>query len=208
MRAGNQDYKEAEMKLCSIDSCGGKRHARGWCHTHYSRWYRYKTTDLTVRFGPITWDRLLACSITNKETGCIEWQRGTSAGYGFITRHGVFERTHRISYQLNYGEIPKGLCVCHHCDNPICINPEHLFLGTHADNMADMTRKGRNNIMIGEDAPRSKLLEKQVIHIRKIYTGKRGQIAELSRLYDVSFGCMWAVINRVSWKHLTVRNAP
>lgn len=79
---------------------------------------------------------------------CWEWQ-GTRlpSGYGRIgiagKGQGVTDLTHRVAYRIANGEIPPGMEVCHTCDNPPCCNPDHLFLGTHADNMRDMSAKGR-----------------------------------------------------------------
>jgi hypothetical protein len=82
-------------------------------------------------------------SATRPDQGCWEWQGSKNRGYGTFSRNGRSERAHRHAWILTYGEIPPGLMVCHHCDNPPCIRPEHLFIGTMLDNMRDAARKGR-----------------------------------------------------------------
>lgn len=82
--------------------------------------------------------------IVDDDTSCWEWRGWCDKdGYGNVRRGAGLKRTHRVAYQLVYGEIPEGLFVLHHCDNPPCVRPEHLFLGTHQDNIADKVAKNR-----------------------------------------------------------------
>ena len=84
------------------------------------------------------------------DSGCWEWMGARNAqGYGFIWKDGS-GYVHRAAYELLVGPIPEGLIVCHHCDNPSCWNPEHLFAGTYKDNREDMIRKGRGRTKNGD----------------------------------------------------------
>jgi hypothetical protein len=129
-----------------------------------------------------------------KGNGCWEWLGGRqSGGYGTFTaypRRSV--KAHRFAYELAVGPIPPGLYVCHRCDNRGCVNPAHLFLGTHQDNMDDRTRKGRGWNPSGEANPRAKLTYARADQIRR----RRREGLKLREL-EAEFGLSRATIDRV-----------
>lgn len=106
-----------------------------------------------------------------KTDGCWLWTGNhDTAGYGrFWFDANTRVPAHRVSYEFHYGPIPEGLFVCHHCDNPPCVNPAHLFLGTAQDNVSDMCAKGRNVPLAGSSSGRAKLTEQDVIEIRALF---------------------------------------
>ena len=120
-------------------------------------------------------------------------------GYGIVRLNGNIVRAHRVSYFLEHGIIPEGLHICHHCDNPSCVNPSHLFAGTHKDNMQDKVNKGRCNAVYGEKHHKASLTEEQVLEIRAI---KNINQTEIAKLYGIHFNVVSSIILRKSWRHI------
>lgn len=100
-----------------------------------------------------------------KTDSCWEWT-GYTRRYGYFNNGTNVEVSHRYSYKLHKGEIPDGMYICHTCDNPSCVNPEHLFLGTQKDNMQDMWEKGRGNPPRGIRNSNARLTDEQVQQIK------------------------------------------
>lgn len=145
---------------------------------------------------------------------CWLWtgsRKGDASGaYGLLAvgGHGHQKRlrAHRVAWELHHGPIPAGLHVCHRCDNPPCVNPAHLFLGSRRENMQDMVRKGRHRAsfprLIGADHSQAKLTDAQVLEMRARYS--RGGItqAELAAEYGVSSTHVSGILTRRFWPHL------
>jgi hypothetical protein len=133
------------------------------------------------------------------ESGCWIWMRGRANGYGKLRRDdSSMIYAHRISWALYHGPIPAGIFVLHRCDVRCCVNPAHLFLGTAADNLADMDKKGRRVTPRGEIHCRSKLTAADVISIRSDSRAGR----ELAEIYGVTEGTINRVKRRSHWRHV------
>jgi hypothetical protein len=134
---------------------------------------------------------------TPAENGCIEWTGSANGkGYGMMVYKGHIRAAHRISWMEHFGDIPGNMLVCHRCDNPKCINPMHLFLGTNQDNMNDMKRKGRQYTPKGEDHARSKLTWDAVRDIRT----SSDSAMMLAKRYGVSDMTIYYVKTGKGWK--------
>ncbi len=147
-----------------------------------------------------------------KSDGCWEWQgKCTINGYGYIVHNGKGLLTHRVSWELHKGPIPEGLVVCHHCDNRRCIRPDHLFVGTLADNNHDMMAKGRarfhladpnRHIQRGVECSWAKLSESDVIEMRRLYDDRILRVADIARNYSVHYMTASDIVHRRKWTHV------
>lgn len=154
---------------------------------------RRATLPIEERF----WPKVQKCD------GCWQWLSvKNSEGYGLFRVRGRRLRAHRLSYALTYGPIPDGYIVCHHCDNPSCVRPDHLFLGTNADNVADCIQKGRRRAAgaRGEAHGHSILTQEAVNDIRARYIPYTVTQKMLADEYGVSENAVWHVIHRSRWR--------
>ena len=164
------------------------------------------------------------------ETACWVWTAGKAEGYGVLRVNGKNMGAHRFSWEIHYGPIPQGLWVLHRCDNRSCPRPDHLFVGTCADNEADKKAKGRQakgerqgtythpesrsrgsrngahtrpeNRPRGERHGGAKLTESDIIQIRQEYKNGNANQYELAALFGVKQSQIWQIIHYKSWKHI------
>lgn len=174
------------------------------------------TPTVALRF----WSKVFK---SQQPSECWVWMGARNhKGYGrFSTSHQHTFQSHRIAWMLCNGPIPAGMCVCHHCDNPPCCNPAHLFIGTVADNQADMKRKGRATgpknpvrgsghyahqhpelVLRGSKCGMAKLSESLVSEIRDRYSSRTVSMYQLGREYGVARTLIGMIIHRKIWRHV------
>lgn len=181
-----------------------------------------KSRPLEERF----WEKV------RKTDGCWEWTGAKAAGYGCIgggPGKGLV-KAHRLSWEMHNGPAPDGLCVLHHCDNPTCVRPDHLYVGTQKQNADDRESRGRlvhhsgdahwthrfpervrkgfggdlknKRPFDGERNPRSKLLARHVLDIRELYASGEVDQKELARMYGVDQTTISNIVVRKTWKNI------
>jgi hypothetical protein len=164
---------------------------------------------------PLAW-RLWSRVIFRGSTDCWEFQSLKTDGYGQIWVNGRMMLAHRVAYELEHGSIPEGLDALHHCDNPCCINPEHLFLGTKADNVADMVAKGRqakgerNGMRLhperrprGERHGSAKVTAEQVRDLRARFAAGGITQTQLAREAGISRYALSLLLSGRTWAHVS-----
>jgi hypothetical protein len=150
------------------------------------------------------WERRRRTVLDNhqEKDGCWEYLGAVNEhGYGTVKIKDVTWMAHRLSYRRNVGPIPEGMQVLHRCDNPACINPGHLWLGTHNDNMRDMKRKGRRlGVNTGEENGAAKLTWEDVDEIRARYEAGGISQEALATEYDVTQTAIYRIVRGKTWQ--------
>ena len=158
-----------------------------------------------IKDSRTTKDRFDEKWIPEPTTGCWLWIGAFNQyGYGVIYmgtgRGHVPNRAHRISWEIHRGPIPYGLCVLHRCDNPSCVRPDHLFLGTQSENVRDAVVKGRN--ARGSRIAASKLNEEDVRGIKALFHVDEMAPSEIAKHYGISINQTSAILRGQYWKHV------
>lgn len=196
---GNQLHENGDTKDCHRCASTVRRLKRQnpavWRRIQYCRACGPQARKKTLTVGLL---RDL-CSI-NEASGCWEWGgRATKKTENYSTPiiwvNGKNRIASRVMWEISFGDIPKGMFVCHRCDLPLCLNPEHLFLGTHRDNMDDMVQKGRNARPRGDMSATSILREEQV---RKIMIDDRPGVV-IAKEYGVARTTIYAIKGGQNW---------
>ena len=136
-----------------------------------------------------------------KSDSCWNWKGSFRKSYGRFQFNKKVYPAHRFIWEHLYGELPKDLFVCHSCDNRKCVNPSHLFVGTHEENMSDMSEKGRSPKMPGEKNPAAKLKTENILDIRKRKADGE-TLEEIANRYKISFQHVSDIVNLKRWKHI------
>ena len=191
--------------VCCIKECDLPVLALGLCNKHWRRNKKFGSpVAVSSHSGSnkgLTAEERFAKSV-RKTDSCWIWTASRDKnGYGIfrgMIGQTAFTRAHRFSYALHTGDMLVGMQALHTCDNPSCVNPNHLFSGTGADNMRDKVQKGRSRVPVGEQHGKAVLTERQVKSILK----DPRPYAEIAAQYDVKPSTIGSIKQRISWKHL------
>lgn len=171
--------------------CHAKANARAFCSQKC-----WQSQSLEKKFWKLV-------NISEADS-CWEWQgRRHARGYGTIKDGGKLRLAHRVSWEIHFGPIPEGMCVCHKCDNPPCINPSHFFLGTNQENTADRVAKGRSGRTQGEANHQAKINNSIVLDIF-IFRGDGFGSKEIAEALCIRRAMVNDVLSRRRWKHVPI----
>ena len=196
------------MSECGFDGCSKPVKAVDLCGMHLSRLYRNGDPAAVRRRRPIyrgsdVGEFITANADIRDTNECIEWKgaRTVRGGYGVFTCAQKDYLAHRVSYEVHVGPIPNGMLIRHKCDNPPCVNPKHLEIGTDALNVADMINRGRNSR--GEDHTSAKLKQAEAMEILRLCSERNVSHVAIAEMFGVSRATVGDIGRRRSWKHLT-----
>lgn len=188
--------------ICEVDGCIKPLKHRGWCLSHYKRWYKYGDPTLGAPSHYTNPDDAFAAKTRiDVESGCLLWTGSSDyKGYGSLRIKGKLVKAHRFAWARKNGPIPNGKLVLHRCDNPSCVNADHLFIGTHTDNVRDMDNKGRrvNGQLKGELCHAAKLSEDDIVAIRN---DTRRQV-DVAKNYGISQTTVSKIQLKQTWRHV------
>lgn len=192
-------------ECCSINGCERGARSRGYCSTHLSRLYKHgDPLKVLPRSGTpkMTPERFWAkVAITANPDRCWEWQGCLkSTGYGVVSRNDVQWQAHRLAWFYVKG-YDSPLWLLHRCDNPKCVNPNHLYEGTHAQNTRDAVERAR--YLRSEKHPQAKLTDERVREVKVLLRDGK-QPAEVSRVTGVKRERVQSIKDGRNWRYVTI----
>jgi hypothetical protein len=198
------------MRTCHVPGCDRRVHSRNMCTGHRQRHARGERGEHLAR--PFRYSRSRQRSVADRfwekvekrgPLECWPFRAGgvTRSGHRMISVDGTMKGVHRISWELHHGEIPADQVVCHRCDNPPCVNPAHLFLGTIAVNNADRDMKGRHVPLPGEANGQAKLTSADVREIRDMLSKKVPQ-RRIAQKFGVHQSLICLINTGKAWSHV------
>lgn len=193
--------------ICESQYCDRRAYLVGnrFCKRHYERWRRGSNINEKSQYEKTLEERFWEKVDKRSRNECWIWLGSkNNHGYGTIYYGKRMRLAHRYAWEMSNGKVtdPK-MCVCHKCDNPICVNTHHLFLGTMRDNSRDMVRKGRNKFvrMTGEKNGSAKLTEGDVLVIRGL--AKEGLAKhKIAVFLSIPYPTVKGIVARRCWRHL------